>query len=236
MNIKEFVFKALNKIGLYVYFAPVQETTYVMDVRRNVVGGSSGVLHIGASRGQEAQRYFESNLPVIWVEAIPSVYQELQENISKFENQSAYCALLGDIDGKEVNFNIASNQGESSSIFDLSSDHGFLNGELTMSGKLSLTMKRLDSMFTKKDLETFSHWVVDVQGAEALVLKGAGELLEVAQSLEIEVSTRKVYEGGAMHSEMVEMLGKLGFVPLWTFPENAHGDLMFVRTRANRSE
>src|SRR2546428_143455 len=75
-----------------------------------------GVLHIGANFGQEAGYYAKLGLKVIWVEADPLLFDRLQENIATFDEQSAHQCLASDIDGQEVDFHIASNDGGSSSI------------------------------------------------------------------------------------------------------------------------
>ena len=55
---------------------------------------SRGIFHVGAHEGQEAQRYSNLLQPVVWVEAIPSYFERLQNNVAKYPNQSAYNFLL----------------------------------------------------------------------------------------------------------------------------------------------
>ncbi len=230
-RLKDLIYVGLSSLGVYVSLQPPKSDSFNTDLSRRMLAGASGVLHIGASAGQEASTYNDHQLPVIWIEAIPQVHQQLMGTISAYENQRSVCSLLGDENGKIVTFNIASNAGESLSIFDLAQNHGFLDGELTMTESIELKMRRLDSLFSASELRRFSHWVIDVQGAELLVLQGSGDLLKLPMSIEVEVSTRKVYEGGATYEEIRDFLAHEGFVPAWTFPENSHGDLLFVRAR-----
>src|SRR5262245_1347455 len=84
---------------------------------------STGVIHVGASFGQERDIYADAGLPVSWIEAIPEVYESLQGNlVGRYANQKAICALVTDEDDAEVEFYIANNGGMSSSIFPLG-DH-----------------------------------------------------------------------------------------------------------------
>jgi FkbM family methyltransferase len=78
-----------------------------------------GVIHIGANTGQESNFYASKGLKVLWIEPIPSVFQRLASNINGINGQSAVCELLSDRDGELVRFNIASNDGASSSIMKL---------------------------------------------------------------------------------------------------------------------
>ena len=75
-----------------------------------------GVIHIGASEGQEAAMYYKCGIErSIWIEAIPEIYERLKLNLQKYSNALAINACIGDVDGKEVDFNISSNEGQSSS-------------------------------------------------------------------------------------------------------------------------
>ena len=73
-----------------------------------------GVLHCGASTGQEAEMYNSLGIQkVIWVEAIPKVYEKLVEHIKVYPQNIAINSCLSDVDGQDVEFNISSNDGES---------------------------------------------------------------------------------------------------------------------------
>jgi FkbM family methyltransferase len=199
-----------------------------LDLRKRLIENSSGVLHVGAHIGQEAHTYAEARKNVLWVEAIPEVYRALCANIEKHKRQSALNLLLGD-EEKAVEFHVSENQAESSSVFNFSKKSRF---GVQMKESLSLQMRRLDSILTPGEVkDSYSHWVIDVQGAELLVLRGAGSLIEDCVSLDIEVSTYETYEGGAQLGEIVDYLEKWGFIPVWQFRENSHGNLLFIRAR-----
>jgi hypothetical protein len=136
--------------------------------------------------------------------------------------------LVGE-QSKKTKFFIASNEGASSSIFDLSPEHGYESIGLNMTTSVELDMKRLDNVLSPDMVNELTHWVVDVQGAELSVLKGAGELINVAKSMEVEVSTREVYQGGVLFEELNAYLGSKGFESIHNPPPNWHGDILFVR-------
>lgn len=79
----------------------------------------NGVIHVGANTGQERDYYKSHGLKVIWVEPIPHIFSELQENLKTVTGQRAFQALLTDVDNQDYEFHIASNHGASSSIMDL---------------------------------------------------------------------------------------------------------------------
>ncbi len=190
-------------------------------------GGGGGILHIGAHHGQEAENYHKSGARVIWFEGMPDVFETLGHRIKSYPNQTAILAVLGD-STRLVNFKVTDNEGQSSSVFSLAKGHRFPTKVVS---EISLQMKRLDEILTAQDLADFSHWVVDVQGAELIVLQGAGDLLNNCYTLDVEVSTYETYMGGAKFEELDSFLRKRGFIALWEFAKNSHGNLLYVRSR-----
>lgn len=193
-----------------------------------------GTVHIGANEGAEAYKY--GRRKVIWIEANPELMPSLLNNIAPYSTQQAHCALLGDGE-RDVDFHIASNSGLSSSVYSFgrysTGDRSLWpDAGLHMQRSVRLRMETLDSFVESHaiDLSDYDHWVVDVQGAELLVLRGAGKSLAHCKAILIEISTVEVYEGAALYPEIKHFLAMRGFVPLLE-PQTVdlkHGDVMFV--------
>jgi len=198
-------------------------------IEKNLIIQSKGVLHIGASFGQEANFYQSLNAKVLWIEAIPLVYEKLHLKCSLFQNQFAINALLGDANREKVDFYLASNNFESSSIFQFGRD--FRSNKIMMNDQVELPMFRLDSLEMPIPISNFGHWVIDVQGAELDVLKGCGNLIKDCQSLKIEVSTKEIYAQGTRWEELKSFLNSLGFLILWEPKEASHEDVIFINTK-----
>jgi len=190
---------------------------------------SPNVLHIGAHSGQEAEFYENCRAQVLWLEANPEQMPELVKNISRFPKQTAKNFLLGDKQEHAVPFFVSENQGASSSIFELT------DSALTTAPKLvrqlNLDMYRLEDLFSSRELGTFRHWVLDVQGAELQVLKGAGNLLKCAQSILIEAKRESEYKGGVSWNELQDFLHENGFQNLWEPIDNEEDNILFIRVR-----
>ena len=186
-----------------------------------------GVLHIGGHFGQEAARYDNLNARVIWIEALPDVHSVLKQNIARYEDQLSICALLGEENIDHIPFHVASNNYASSSIYQFGRELRF-NG-LKMETSTTLKMQRLDHVITEKEASSHNHWVIDVQGAELLVLKGAGSLLTYCQSLLVEVSTREVYAGAPKWEEIRDFLYSKGLSPVWNPLPFSHENILFLR-------
>ena len=116
--------------------------------------------------------YDKYGLSVVWVEAIPAIYAELTRNIQPYPKQTAVQAILTDKVGDKVNFNIASNSGEFSSIFDLAL-HTDIWPEVNYVAKIELQTDTLDHLLIERGLDgPVDALILDTQGSELLVLKG----------------------------------------------------------------
>lgn len=198
------------------------------------INKANGILHLGGHRGVEAGAYNWFNKKVLWIEAIPELFNELEDNIQIFYNQSAICALLGDTDNKETKFYLSNKDQSCSSIFDLS--YKVKNKELweehniKMNNHISLKMRTLDSIFTEKKIDSkdYNHWIMDLQGAELLCLKGASESIKNCRSIHIEISKENYYEGGARWLEIKKFLNTKGF-KVFKEPKVDHADVLFTK-------
>ena len=94
-------------------------------------------------------------------------------------------------------------------------------------------MVRLDSILTISDLEPLDYWVIDVQGAELNVLRGAGGLINLANFILVEASNREIYKGGVSFSALNNFLVENSFVRLWDLGFKEHSNLLYVRRFLN---
>ena len=124
---KKFIKKFLNYLGWSLNkIDRTRQNGYAYDKPNlkhiECILNSKGILHLGAHRGKEAEIYNWLNKKVIWVEAIPEIFEELKMNVNYHYNQKALKALLGEKDVKNINFYISNKDQSCSSIFNLSED------------------------------------------------------------------------------------------------------------------
>lgn len=217
--------KVAAKFGMYFSKQPAKYDLLKEEIKKNLLAESGGVLHVGAHYGQEAKLYSALGLGVIWIEADEKPFLVLQKTIKKYANQSAIQALVGDRDEKSVLFYEANNN-TSSSLFEFGQDMPVESLKMVKTKKLN--MVRIDKMFTENELKPYLYWCLDVQGAELLALKGAGTLISVPKVIEVEVSTREEYRGGALYSELHEYLTTFNFFPLWKPKSDSHENVLYV--------
>ena len=196
-----------------------------------------GVLHIGANNAAECEIYYQNGIErTIWVEALPTVFKELQSVIAPYKDAIAINACVSDKDGESVVFNVSSNNGESSSMLEFGT-HAKNHPDVTFNGKINLVTKRIDTLLSssKIDIRAYDFLNIDVQGVEHLVLKGMGDMIRVFDFVYIEVNREEVYVGCPLFEDIKTHLEAFGFELKdlkWTGA--GWGDAFFIKRKENR--
>jgi FkbM family methyltransferase len=187
----------------------------------------TGVVHIGAHEGQEAVDYYAHGAKrTVWIEALPSTFAKLKRNMEVFPN-----ACVSDTDGNEVEFNVASNEGQSSSFLEFGT-HAEMHPTVKFTGKVHLQTSRFDTLAKDYGLARggYDFLNVDLQGAELLALKGMGYWLEQFQWAYLEVNREELYRGCALIGEVDGFMALNGFAREETKWTNwGWGDALYVR-------
>jgi FkbM family methyltransferase len=171
-----------------------------------------GLIHVGANTGQEIALYQKHGLSVVWIEPIPEIFDELQKNLSGFPKQIAVRGLVTDQEGKEYQFNLASNHGASSSILDFNL-HQDIWPDITFQRTISLFSKTLPTLLSENnvDLNKYNMMVIDTQGSELLVLNGASNILHHFKYIQTEVPDFEAYKGCCQLTDLQEFFNRHHF-------------------------
>jgi FkbM family methyltransferase len=172
-----------------------------------------GIIHIGANSGQEAHGYHARGvMDVLWIEPHPDVFPLLLENIKKFDGQIAVQALVTDKDDAEYDFNCSMNSGHSSSIYDFHLHQKMFPG-ISMAKKIKIKSKTLPTILKENNIsmDRYDSLVIDVQGAELLVLKGAAAILNCFESINLEAADFESYKGQCLLKDVDEFMHEHGF-------------------------
>ena len=189
------------------------------------------LFHIGGHRGDEAAAYKERGAQtVVFVEAIPELFKALEQNLLPFPEFHAVCAVCSDVTGAEVDFHVSSNDGGSSSLLGLGNLPKFYP-RIQYVETLRLKTTTADDLRAAQfqDIQ-FDTLVLDVQGAELYVLRGATTLLDQARALCIEVSEDELYEGGCTLDQVIAYVRPFGFrLRFVQLNSKLWGDALFVK-------
>jgi FkbM family methyltransferase len=207
---------SLNLMAMKPYRQANAATEFLKDAK--------GVIHVGASTGQERDIYAAHGLPVIWIEALPGAYEQLAENIACYENQQAFNYLITDKDGEEYNFNVSSNRGESSSIFELE-NHKQVWPEIEYTHSIRRTSATLKTVIERHaiDLAQYDTLILDVQGAELLALTGLGDLVNKFRFIRCEADDGQFYAGACQLRDLDGFFSARNFerVKTWQYSDSA---------------
>ena len=114
----------LKFFGYRLIVQAKKNSTNYLDIQNKfslmALADSNGVLHLGGHKGEEAVIYHWLGKKVIWIEAIPKIFDQLKNNLFFYSNQKAYNVLLGDMDDIKKSFFISNNDSLSSSLFKFS--------------------------------------------------------------------------------------------------------------------
>lgn len=190
-----------------------------------------GILHLGANEGQEAEMYHKLGIRnVIWVECVPDVFKKLVAHLMRFPAQHARLACLSDVDGMNVDFHVANNGGQSSSLLEFGT-HAKEHPTVKFTETLRMRTTRVDTLLRNERLK--GRWLVnaDLQGAELLALCGMGDLLGQFDWAYLEVNERPLYKGCPLLPEMDAWMKNQGFARREMQMTNfGWGDALWIRT------
>ena len=184
----------------------------VLERRDPFLARVSGLIHVGANTGQEREQYARHNLDVVWIEPIPEIFAELQRNLERFPKQHAFEYLIADEDDEEHVFHIANNHGASSSMLALNL-HKEIWPDIDYQESIVLKSTTLASLVKREnlDLNKYQALVMDTQGTELLVLKGASDLLKGFSYIKTEATDFECYTGCCTVAEIEQFLTRHGF-------------------------
>ena len=190
-----------------------------------------GILHVGAHECEELRDYVAGGVSassVVWVEG----------NADKVALMKArgvpnvHYGLVSDKE-EEVVFHITNN-GQSSSILALET-HKVEHPHVYVSEvrkERTTTLKKLVEVHGI-DVRHLNFWNFDIQGAELMALRGAGDLLESAEALYLEVNEKELDKGCALLGEMDAFLAERGFRRVdMVMLQHGWGDAVYVRVKA----
>ena len=182
------------------------------------------ILHIGGHFAEEADTYSKWKISkVVFIEGNPRVFLKMMDHLSNFPKQDGMCVVLSNKSG-EANFHLSSNEGASSNILK-PGRHLMHKPGVTFDESLELPTKTLDSL----GLDPFDLIVLDVQGAEKMVIEGGMETIKKANALWVELNAGGMYQNDANSSEVVAALSEF-FVPIYmNMGIHLWGDALFIR-------
>ncbi len=167
-----------------------------------------GVLHVGAHECEELADYLRGGVAVNdidWVEANPALVARMAARGITVHN-----AAVSDVEA-ELPFHVTNN-GQSSSLLKFGT-HEASYPWCKVVETITVRTKRLDTLIVEKSIpmERRNFWNLDIQGAELSALRSAGDNINFADAIYVEVNTQEVYRGCGQLPELDTFLESKGF-------------------------
>lgn len=186
----------------------------------------SSLCHVGAHKGQEVESYLEIGVKeAVLIEPIAANFEILKERIRDIVKFSAVQVAAGEMQSIS-RIRLASNDYQSSSLLE-----PLLHLEEAPTVQFDETelvsVERLDDILSVEFKPEIL--IVDVQGFELNVLRGAKRVLSTTQYLLLEVNRDEVYLNCAKVWELDEYLLDFGFSRVITRWWDSWGDALYLR-------
>ena len=161
----------------------------------------STVLHVGAHYGQDRRSYLLLGVKeIIWGEASKATAAMLR---ARFPDDKVVEGIFWDKSGLQINFFESADTQNSSAIKPINLESFSLTNGLTVT---------IDEVMSQKSSNEIIMIVLDVQGAEMDVLKGATETLKRAKYVVIEIALKSQgYEKAPTETEIGIFMKSQGF-------------------------
>jgi FkbM family methyltransferase len=204
------------------------------------------ILDAGACEGDSAVRYARlfPRAHIYAVEPLPRNLAIIAQNVAEYgtPNVTPVEGCLSDADGEAV-FHVSS--GSPLEHLDTDQDWDFGNKSssllppdrtvevhpwLEFEDEVTVKTMRLDGLAAQLGVGAIDFFHLDVQGAELMVLRGAGTLLPRIRTLWLEVESMELYRGQPVKSDVEQFLRRAGFVSLLDTVNEVSGDQFWAQS------
>lgn len=94
--------------------------------------------------------------------------------------------------------------------------------------------RRLDDFCQSQDVSFIDFVYMDVQGAELMVLEGAGDQLKTIGALWMEVEAVELYEAQPLKNDVEAFMKQHGFVRVMDTVDNISGDQLYINQKLHK--
>ena len=177
----------------------------------------TGIMQVGANTGQEVPLFEAHDVQfATLIEPLDGPFAALKAHAAHLPGYVMVQALCSDTDGDEVDFHLASNNGESSSILKPTrhlKDHSWVTFPQVVRVKTVTldSVAQLVSSYRPEVCAATNMLYMDVQGAELKVLQGAAQVLNSVCYIYTEVGVGGSYEGDVELIDLMKFLRPYNF-------------------------
>lgn len=192
----------------------------------------NGILHVGANYIQEQDEYekITDNENIYWIEANPEIVEDIKKNKPYI---NIFQGLITDKNDDLIKFNISNNNSLSSSIYEFGT-HFTSHPDVTYINSIYLKTQTLDSFVNLNINNNVPNiLILDTQGSEFLILKGASNLLKNVDLIYTEINTGDTYKG-CIHVDAIDkLLSNYNLHKIYQniWENHTYGDALYIKKK-----
>jgi FkbM family methyltransferase len=204
------------------------------------------ICDIGACEGEDSVRYARlfPRARIFAFEPLPANQALVRDNFERFavRNAELVAMALSDRAGEAV-FHVSSgrpkemfsgeqwNYGNKSSSLLPPAQDDPMYGWIEFKQEITVQTETLDNFCRARGLDHIDFIHMDVQGAEYLVLSGAGFMLPRTKALWLEVSDQQLYRGQKLRTDIEQFMHEHNFALGMEIRREIEGDQFYVNRR-----
>lgn len=206
----------------------------IRDLKQSFNIKTSGMIQVGSFIVKEYPLLKDAGFTdFIFIEANSELIPRLKENVDA--SCIVFNELISDVDGKEYLFNV-SNHVQASSLLTFEKHSDYYPNLSTVVKQVPMKSITLDSLLDRENvpMEKFNFLMMDVQGAELLVLQGFEKNLSKMDYIYTELNFDSMYTNCVLERDLTSYLNSHGFV-LAKFFDTGYGwgDGLYIRENKN---
>jgi FkbM family methyltransferase len=226
-RMKSPVARSLRSVGYQLQPVEVAVGEHVRSLLER--GGVDLVIDVGANQGQYAERMRAHGYTgrIVSFEPGSAAFARLRARARNDESWEVRQCALGARPSRQV-LHLSGNS-VSSSLLDIADVHVQAAPASRFVESETVQVERLDDVLVAPPGARSTWLKLDVQGGELDVLAGAEARLRCTSVVEVELSFRPLYQGGADYLALLNLLAANGFVPVDVQPglrSPSNGDLL----------
>lgn len=189
---------------------------------------ADGCIQAGCHFAEEHPEYVKAGIKkFVYIEPCAAAFKVLRNKFSAHHHIQLFNVACGEVECEQVMYTGSQNHGQSNSLLKMSKHHQIHPG-ITLPNTELVTVKRLDSLGLAN--KGYQLLVMDCQGFENRVLKGATETLKQINYVYTEVNVDEVYENCARVEEIDSLLSDFKRVETGDYVGNMWSDAFYVRS------
>lgn len=188
---------------------------------------ADGVIHVGSHVATEHPDYVAAGIKrFVYIEPCAATFNVLRNKFAAHHHIQLFNCACGDVDCEQVMYTGSQNQGQSNSLLKMDK-HLQIHPGITLPTTELVQVKRLDSLGLAH--KGYQLLVMDCQGFEGNVVKGAEQTLKQINYVYSEVNRDAVYSGCTLVDELDKLLHEFERVETGDWVGGMWSDSLYVR-------